>query len=188
MKTPQWRRSPSGTWEKVRGLDPVVDGGLDEVVRALRNLQDLLGVHVEVAEGEGVGAIRHRVPALEDGDHRPARGAQEVEVELGLARLCDTLLGGARELGFKGRREERRAPRAPRPEQGRVPEPVSIAPNRAHGEPWGPSSGLAQLEDVERVVALGAHQLRRQEGGDAPGTASAARRRDRNVLHAIDLI
>ena len=52
----------------------------------------------------------------------------------------------------------------------------------------GYPSELAQTEDVEGVVALRAHKLRREEGGDSPWAPATSGRRHRYVLNAVDFV
>ena len=51
-------------------LRAVIFGRLDEVVRPDGKVQNFLGVAIEVAKGECVGAVRILVPALEKRGHR----------------------------------------------------------------------------------------------------------------------
>ena len=103
---------PLGNGKEVGRLGSVVDAGLDEVVGPVRNLEDLFGIHVEVAEGKRVGAIRLLVPSLEDRDDGTARGTQQIRVELGPAGTGHALLRCARHLALDRRRQDPRRRKA----------------------------------------------------------------------------
>ena len=74
---PEHAPMPSGL--EVGRLHAVELGGLDRVVLTQRDLEHLVGISVEVAEGEREGAIRVGIPPLVGGRHALAAGTRETE-------------------------------------------------------------------------------------------------------------
>jgi hypothetical protein len=75
-----------GHSKEMSRLHTVILRWLDEIIDPYREVNDLLGVSVEVAERELIATIRMLIPPFEDGDHRPTRRTQQLDIELRLTR------------------------------------------------------------------------------------------------------